>query len=57
MSRINVFHWTSFYTEAEISGIALKMVDRTCLKEMGVKSIGKQLQILSLLKDLLGMYN
>ena len=30
------------------------MLDRTCLKEMGIKSLGKQLQILGRVKDLIG---
>ena len=44
------------HVDAEITGIALKMLDRTCLKDMGIKSLGKQLQILSRVKDLIGMY-
>ena len=32
-------------------------MDRSCLKELGITSMGKQLQILSLIKDLLGTFS
>ena len=40
--------------EAEISGKALPMIDRSCLKHIGITSIGKQLTILALIKQLSG---
>ena len=40
--------------EAEISGKALAMIDRSCLKDIGITPIDKQLTILALIKQLLG---
>ncbi|CAH3039189.1 unnamed protein product, partial [Porites lobata] len=37
-----------------ISGKALPMMDRSCLKDIGITSIGKQLTILGHIKQLLG---
>lgn len=42
------------FLEAEISGRALAMVDRQCLKDIGIAVIGKQLTILGCIKELLG---
>lgn len=52
-----MWYYFSLYTyvDADISGVALKMLDRSCLKEMGITSLWKQLQILSHVKGLIGM--
>ena len=39
--------------ESDISGKTLTLVDRQCLKDIGLGSIGKQLTILSCIKELL----
>ena len=48
-----VLKYDSSSAAAEISGLGLKMIDRVCLKEMGIQSLGKQLSILSRVKDLI----
>ena len=39
----------------QISGKALCQLDRETLKEIGIKSIGKQLELLTNVKSLIGM--
>lgn len=38
-------------TEAEISGRALEMVDRNVLKDIDIRSVGRQLEIIETLKQ------
>lgn len=46
---------SKLFHEAEISGKALPMMDRSCLEDIGITSIGKQLTILGHIKQLLGL--
>lgn len=41
------------FEKAEITGKALAIVDRQCLKDIGIASIGKQLTILGCIKELM----
>lgn len=41
---------------SEISGKTLSLVDRQCLKDIGIESIGKQLAVLACIKELLCKY-
>ena len=45
------------FTEAEISGRTLEIIDREVLRDIGIKSVGRQLEILQSLKQLSDSYD